>query len=133
MALIRSEVQGEVRIIFIDEVRLVESLAIEQCYREIIDELGKTEERQVLLHFGHVAFLSSSALGILVRISKKCKEFKISLKLCSISPDIFEVFKITGLDKVFDIHRDAPDALAAFQSAGKSFFRKFGATTYDLK
>jgi anti-anti-sigma factor len=133
MSLIRSEVQGEVRIIFIDEARLVDPQAIDQCYREIIDELGKTEERQVLLHFGHVAFLSSSALGVLIRISKKCKEFKISLKLCSISPDIFEVFKITGLDKVFDIHRDAPDALQAFSSAGKSFFRKFGATTYDLK
>ena len=133
MALIRSEVKGEVRIIFFDEARLVDLMAIDQCYREIIDELDKSEERKVLLHFGRVAFLSSSALGILIRISKKCKEFKVALKLCNIAPDIFQVFKITGLDKVFSIHADASDALAAFQSAGKGFFRKHGETTYEVK
>jgi anti-anti-sigma factor len=133
MALIRSEVKGDVRIIFLDEARLVDPLAIDQCYREILDELGKTQERQVLLHFGRVAFLSSSALGILIRINKKCKEFKTALKLCNIAPDIFQVFKITGLDKVFDIRPDASDALAAFASAGHSFFRKHGETTYDVR
>jgi anti-sigma B factor antagonist len=133
MALIRSEVKGDVRIIFFDEPRLVDPLAIDQCYREIIEELGKIQERNVLLHFGRVAFLSSSALGILIRINKKCKDFKTSLKLCNIAPDIFQVFKITGLDKMFDIRADAADALEAFKSAGKSFFRKHGETTYEVK
>jgi anti-anti-sigma factor len=133
MALIRSEVKGDVRIIFFDQPRLTDAMAIDQCYREILEDLGKSEERNVLLHFGRVAFLSSSALGILIRISKKCKEFKASLKLCNIAPDILEVFKITGLDKVFDIQKDASDALAAFQSAGKGFFRKHGETTYEVR
>jgi anti-anti-sigma factor len=133
MALIRSEIKGDVRIIFFDQPRLTDAMAIDQCYREILEDLGKSEERNVLLHFGRVAFLSSSALGILIRISKKCKEFKASLKLCNIAPDILEVFKITGLDKVFDIQKDASDALAAFASAGKSFFRKHGETTYEVR
>lgn len=132
MALVRSEVTGDVRIIFLDKARLIDPLAIEQCYREIIEVLDKSEEGKVLLHFGRVAFLSSSALGILIRVSKKCKEYRIALKLSNIIPDIFQVFKITGLNKVFDIHRDAADALAAFKSV-RSSARKMGETTYELK
>jgi len=59
---------------------------IEQCYREIVDLLEKTEESHVLLHFGRVNFMSSSALGMLIRVQKKCKEFEIALKLSNISP-----------------------------------------------
>jgi anti-sigma B factor antagonist len=132
MALIKSESKGEIRIIFIDEVRLVDTAAIEQCYREIVEVLQKTEESNALLHFGRVAYLSSSALGMLIRLKKKCKEFEISLRLCNISPEIYEVFQITSLDKLFDIHADAAGALDAFKASGKLFFRTRRPTTYDV-
>jgi anti-anti-sigma factor len=132
MAFIRSEVSDETRIIFIDQVRLVDAGAIEQCYREIIEVLDKSEERSVLLHFGRVAFLSSAALGALIRVNKKCTEYKITLKLSNIAPDIYQVFKITRLDKVFSIHADATDALAAFKSSGHSLFRSRGPSSYEV-
>src|SRR5271165_3382695 len=124
MILIKSEVKDEIRIIFIDAPRLVDGPGIDQCSREIIELLDKTEEKHVLVHFGRLAFMSSSALGMLVRVNKKCKEYKISLKLCNISPDIYQVFKITGLDKIFSIHADASDAMAAFKKGGQLFFRR---------
>jgi anti-anti-sigma regulatory factor len=34
--------------------------------------------------------------------------------MCSIRPEILTVFKITNLDKLFSIHKDAPTALATF-------------------
>jgi anti-anti-sigma factor len=133
MALLKSEVKGEIRIVFLDVARLVDAAAIEQCHREIVDLLGKTEEACVLLHFGRVAFMSSAALGMLIRVQKKCKEFEIALRLCSISPDIIQVFKITGLDKVFDIQADAADAIEAFKASGKLMFRKPRDTRHELK
>jgi anti-anti-sigma factor len=132
MALIKSESKGEIRILFIDEVRLVDTAAIEQCYREIVEILEKTEESNVLLHFGRVAFLSSSALGMLVRLKKKCKEYEIALRLCNIAPEIYEVFKITSLNKLFDIHADAADALDAFKATGKLFFRTRRPTSHNV-
>jgi anti-sigma B factor antagonist len=129
MALIKSESKGEIRIIFIDEVRLVDTATIEQCHREIVEIVEKTQESNVLLHFGRVAFLSSSALGMLVRLKKKCKEYEISLRLCNIAPEIYEVFQITSLDKLFDIHADALDA---FKASGKLFFRPRRPTSYDV-
>ena len=35
------------------------------------------------------------------------------LSLCSISPEILEVFQITKLNKVFDIRKDVAEAVAA--------------------
>lgn len=118
MALIKSVLKDEIRIIFMLVPRFVDSTVIEQCYREIMDLLEKTEESHVLIHFGRVDFMSSSALGMLIRVRKKCEEFKITLKLSNISPNISEVFKITGLNKVFDIRADAADAIEVFKAGG---------------
>ena len=124
MRYVKHEVKGEIRVVAIDEVRLVDGPAIEQCYKEIIEVLDKTEECNVLLHFGRVTFLSSAALGMLMRVHKKCKEYKIALKLSNIAPDILRVFKLTGLDKVLEIHDDAASAIEAFKKSGQSFFRR---------
>lgn len=132
MAFVKSEVKGEIRLIFVDVAHFVDGAVIEQSYREIVELLNKTEESNVLLHFGRVTFMSSAALGMLIRLKKKCKEFDIALKLCNISPDIGEVFKITGLDKVFDIHADAADAMESFKASGRLFFRKHRESRHDL-
>ncbi len=63
MAVIKHEVKGDVRVIVIDVVRLVDEGVIEQCKRETMDVLDTTEESNVLLHFGRVTFMSSAALG----------------------------------------------------------------------
>jgi anti-sigma B factor antagonist len=62
--------------------------------------------------------MSSSMLGKLVQTHKKCAEFKVKLKLCSIDPEIRQVFKITKLDKLFDIDPDEAAARKAFMHKG---------------
>ena len=132
MSLIKHELKGDVRVIAIDVVRFVDEAAIEQCKREIMELLDKTEESNVLLHFGRVTFMSSAALGMLIRVNKKCKEYDISLKLCNISPDIRQVFKITSMDKIFDIHEDAAQAMESFKKSGQSLFRKQRPSSYEV-
>ena len=50
-----------------------------------------------------------------IRVKKKSNDFKSWLKLCSNSKDIRDVFRITGLNKVFEMHRNAIEAIAAFR------------------
>jgi len=123
MASIKPESNGEILTIYINELRLLDEMTIQQVYKEVMSVVEKTQEPNVLLHFGRVSFMSSSALGMLIRVHKKCKEFKIALKLSNISPNIREVFKITGLEKIFEIYTDATDAQEAFKK-GQVFFRK---------
>jgi anti-anti-sigma factor len=132
MALIKSEVKNEIRVVFVDVASLVDGAVIDQSYREIVDLLEKTEESNVLLHFGRVGFMSSSALGMLIRVQKRCKEYGVDLKLCNISAEIGEVFKITGLNKVFDIRADAAAAIEAVKASGRLVFRKKKPPAYEV-
>ena len=58
--------------------------------------------------------LSSAALGVLITLNKQVTEHKGTLKLSDIAPQIYEVFKITRLNKLFDIHDTAEQALGTF-------------------
>jgi anti-sigma B factor antagonist len=61
-----------------------------------------------------VEFLSSAALGKLITLNKKANTYQCQLKLSNIRPEIYEVFAITKLNKLFDIRDDEAAALAAF-------------------
>ena len=108
---------GILTIQFIDP-RILDEALLEKVTREVMAELDKSTEEKVILDFTPVQFMSSSMLGKLVMINKKCKAFKVKLKLSGISPDIREVFKISRLDKVLDIEKDEPSARKAFLKRG---------------
>jgi len=100
------------------DARILDETKLEQIGNDLLELLNKTSEERVILDFRAVQFMSSSMLGKLVQVNKKCKEFKVHLKLCSISPDIREVFKITKLDKLFEIEKDEDAARKAFMKRG---------------
>ncbi len=79
-------------------------------------------ERKLLLSFRGVTFLSSAMLGQIIRLSKMAKSDKVHLKLSDIAPDILQVFKITKLDKIMEIHKTEAEAIAAFGPPRKSWF-----------
>ncbi len=120
---LRCKSESEILTIFITDPKILDGPTIEQIYKDLVAVLEKTEQQNVILDFQAVQFMSSAALGMLIRINKKCKEFKANLKLCSIHPDIKQVFKITGLDKVFTIYKNVEDATAAFAKSGGLFHR----------
>jgi anti-sigma B factor antagonist len=101
----------------IDE-RLVDPEQVKRVYDDVMTLIGKTDERQVVLDFSPVKFMASAMLGKLVQINKKCEEFKAKLKLAGVSSDILEVFKITKLNKVFDIQPDEQTARKSFSKRG---------------
>ena len=100
-------------------VRLVNSKILDE---QNIQELGAAlfslvdgdEGRKFLLDFAAVEFLSSAALGKLITLDKKVKAKGGRLILCSVNPQIYEVFAITRLNKLFSIAEDEMAALQAF-------------------
>ena len=75
----------------------------------LVDDDGR---RKIVLDFSNVEYLSSAALGKLITMNNKVKDSGGTLRLCSIRPDIYEVFAITKLNKVFDIRSTQDEALA---------------------
>jgi anti-sigma B factor antagonist len=58
--------------------------------------------------------MSSAVLGLLGQVHRKMGTLKGKLKMCSIHPQIYEVFKLTNLNKLFAIHKDPAEAMAKF-------------------
>lgn len=115
---ISSQVRDSILFIQVKDPRLVDEVVIEQVEKDILTLVDKTEEERVVLDFSPVQFMSSSMLGKLVKIHKKCKEYKAKLKLSGVSSDIREVFKITRLEKLFDFEKDIESARKAFLKRG---------------
>src|SRR6476620_1022705 len=108
---------GILTVVFDDE-RILDETKLEEIGRDLLEKLNSTTEERVILDFRRVKFMSSSMLGKLVQIHKKSKEFKVHLKLAAIDPQIREVFKITKLDKLFEIEDDEVAARKAFMKRG---------------
>jgi anti-sigma B factor antagonist len=77
----------------------------------LVDEDGR---KKIVLDFTNVEYLSSAALGKLITMDKKVKAAKGKLRLCCIRPEIYEVFEITRLNKIFDIRNTQEEALEGF-------------------
>ncbi len=85
--------------------------SLEKTFMPLIDQTGKI---RLLIDFGNVQFLTSSVLGLLIRINRKVYQSEGKLRLCSIDPKILEIFKITRLDKVFEIFPTRQEAMDGF-------------------
>ncbi len=69
---------------------------------------------RLLISFANVEHLSSAALGQLITINNKVRSKSGQLRLADIDPQIYEVFTITRLNKIFQIHPTTADAVASF-------------------
>ncbi len=95
--------------------KILEEISIQEIGEELDQLVDGQPGIKLLLNFRNVDHLSSAALGMLITLNKRVKERSGALKLSDINRQIFEVFKITRLNKVFDIHDTADQALNAFQ------------------
>ena len=91
--------------------RVLEDIDVQALEDSIMPLIEETSGTNLVINFCDVKFLTSAVLGLLIRISKKIYESGGQLKLCGINPQILEIFKITRLDRVFDIYEDQEKAI----------------------
>ncbi len=95
---------------FVDE-KILEEMDIQAIRESIMSVIEEGGRINLILDFCNVRFLSSAVLGLLMRISKKVYELDGQLRLCNISSRLYEIFKITRLNKIFDIYDDVESAI----------------------
>ena len=100
--------------LFDSEGKILDEANIQELGQELFQLVEDENHKSLLLNFSSVEFLSSAALGKLITLEKRVKAHGGKLKLSNIRPEIYEVFAITKLNKLFDIKDDEADALASF-------------------
>ena len=105
---------GPVSIVKFEDRKILDELVINEI-GERLSELAEAEPQpKLLLDFACVEHLSSAALGMLVVLNKQLAAQQGRLVLAGIRPQIYEVFKITRLNRLFNIQNTMDDALKAF-------------------
>jgi anti-sigma B factor antagonist len=111
---IQAAKKGDIHMVLLKDAKILDNTALDEIRTELLQLVGNVPAPDVLLDFANVEFMSSAMLGLLGQIHRKVGAAKGRLKMCGIRPEILTVFKLTNLDKLFSIHKDAPTALAAF-------------------
>ncbi len=101
---------------FLDR-NILEEATIQQIGDELEALILSTPNPKLLLDFENVEHLSSAALGTLITVSNKIRDPARGgqLRLANIRPQIYDVFRITKLNKLFQIHDSTEAAKKSFR------------------
>lgn len=103
-----------VRVVEFGDRKILEEPTISEIGDELTKLVHDGPNPRLLLNFKNVEHLSSAALGMLIKLNTHVAEHDGKLRLSDITPQIYEVFKITRLNKLFDIHDTAEAAMNSF-------------------
>ena len=105
------QVYQNIVLIKIDKDRLLEMKDINAVSAAILKQIDMHPKISLVLDLSAVTNMSSAMLGKLVAIHKSVKTGRGRLAVCDVKPQIFELFKMTKLHKLFDIREKSEDAI----------------------
>ena len=95
---------GEITTIEFVDRNILDEQIIHGIGEELVSIINDVPTPRLLISFREVDHLSSAALGTLITINNQIADRKGRLCLADIQGQILEVFRITKLDQLFEVH-----------------------------
>ncbi|MBU2491514.1 MAG: STAS domain-containing protein [Bacteroidetes bacterium] len=84
------------------------SSSFEEKLTSIID----SGEKNILINFKNLDYISSMGLRVLLQAAKKIKSNQGTISICDMKDNILEVFDIAGFTQVFQIYKSYNEAVS---------------------
>ena len=84
---------------------------------EVKDELTRLFEKpntRLILDLDGINYIDSSGFGVFLSVMKTANNNYGFFKICNISPEVMELFKLLQLHNIFDIYEDMEDCRKSF-------------------
>ena len=81
----------------------------------VVDEVSSRTDVDVVVNFTNVGYINSSNIAKLLKLRKILLANQRRLVICAIDTNVWGVFLVTGLDKVFEFADSVSTGLAAVQ------------------
>lgn len=91
--------------------RIVAGAEVQTLLQRVKQAIPETPD--VVLQLAEVEFVDSSGLGALVRLAASTRAAGGDLKLCAPAGMVLSTLRMTGLERVFELHQSVEDAVAA--------------------
>jgi anti-sigma B factor antagonist len=88
-----------------------DSEKIAVVFKRINEFIDKSHPKKIVMDFQQVKFFSSQVLGVLLNTRAKLKAYGGEVVISAINPQMYRVFKITNLDKIFKFFPDRDSAV----------------------
>lgn len=79
---------------------------------EAIQELVEKGAQSIIVDGTNLDYISSAGLGVFMSYLEDFNDKGITMKICGLTPKVYEVFKILGLDQLIPIYQDRAAASA---------------------
>lgn len=80
-----------------------------------VDAFIEAGQRKFILNFEQVDYLSSAGMRFLLSVTKKLDQLEGKMVLASVSPEVMEVMRMAGFDRLLHICHTEPEALGVFE------------------
>jgi anti-sigma B factor antagonist len=114
MKMARRELDGGGVVVGFDEEIALDA-ATSDALREELTDVGNSYQR-VVVDFGNVTFLDSSALGAYVGLLRRLNQKGGALRLAALRPGVRMILEVTRLDRVFTTTATVDEAEASLTS-----------------
>jgi anti-sigma B factor antagonist len=104
----------DVTIVDLHEPHIRDMNQVQQIATELYDLVDNKTRRNLILDFSKVVLLSSSALGVLITLNKKTQTLGGKLVMVGLKDDIYNLFKLAKMHKLFTFCATEDEALGHF-------------------
>ena len=105
---------GNVSVVELADRKILDEPVINEIGERLRELAATGPSPRLLIDFKNVEHLSSAALGVLITLNRQVGDQQGQLVLANIHPQIYEVFKITRLNRLFNIQSTTEEALRVF-------------------
>jgi len=111
--MLKSEKINNIIVVSFQNVSRFNALITEPIKTELNSYFNKPNTKLILSLEG-INFIDSSGFGVFLSVMKTANNNYGQFKLCNISPEVMELFKLLQLHNVFEIYSNLDDCLKSF-------------------
>ncbi|MFA7709522.1 MAG: STAS domain-containing protein [Candidatus Neomarinimicrobiota bacterium] len=74
-----------------------------QTVQQCLENLIEAGERQIVVDFSRISYISSAGLRVLLLFQKQLKKVEGEIALANLSPSVMDIFRMSGFSSVFRI------------------------------
>jgi anti-sigma B factor antagonist len=112
--MLKTETIQDIIVVRFDNVNRFNALIAEPVKEQLKSYFTKPKTK-LILNLENIDFVDSTGFGVFLSIMKTANNNYGFFKICSITPEVMELFKLLQLHNVFEIYSSLEDCIESFQ------------------
>lgn len=110
-AVVEIILEGKAGVATFKEASITDIGQVAEIFGAVKKFIEENQPGAIIFDFDGVGFFSSPVLGMLLEVRAEMEKRQGKVVICGINPQLYRVFKITSLDKIFSFYADRASAV----------------------